>query len=1052
MGFSSFLYRAFCYLMLLFVITIQSVAQVDSSMKIKFNDKLNFVKQKVSVPIDTLNSGINKNYNKVTDQLNKADSNSRISSIVHKTRNKTIIEKLIIYAYHQLVKDSSKLQQDSSALIVNIKALLPSFRLGSLKSKSLIKDSNNKSNKLPIKKSGYINVQYSCGYIPYVSNDNSQNGFFSSEGNSTIRLLGLPINLSYYYNQLGNINGQNNYFRASFDCNQYEEDLKNKLSNQVDKSIEQLSQLTDEKQLLTQKLMALKIQTSDFSVDQSMFGNNIDLNSLGSGVDTLKNGSTDINLDKVLSNDAVSSTKNLINNIHGSDTTQNLIKDCKANTGDSLKVLNGAENLVHKVFNLDTAQNLMKGSKANGLDSLKVLNGTKKFLNKIHQADSTDNNTMGRSSIAIDSLKDLDGREKLINKVRHSDRVENNKKSHSENAADSLKNISDIEHSKGKIQGNINDKKEQLSQKVEALKTQTLDISVDSNAKINGLVNGVDSLNNDSTDFNQEKVLSNETLNSTKNIINKIQKPNAAENLVKDWSSTAVDSLKTLCGLDHSIENIQGKIKKYEQKISQITEKITLLENSIKKLKNGELPIHLKGKAFSTIESIFEYVKRLDIGYFYPCNSTFLINGVGINGINFETEYQQLHIDITYGVTKNQTYYTNDNQFFLKKFCDFFDYNNQEDGRRLTSVKLGYGKKDASHIYAGLLYGYGANTYLNANDGVEISSPQKEKNYVLEIDAKWNINKSNSIELFFGKSVVSDDESLINNKNWTSGLFDFKYRSNALKLKYSTYFAKTKTKISLSTRWIDPFFKSYGIGYLKSDVFYYDVKVDQPLTKKIKVSVFYRSNEDNILHLLPAKATYKSVGGTISYRLNRFLSLKGTLNPIFQKATSTEMDRTIKYTSYLYNVNLLYNSSGKKVKNTASILLNYFKFFDGIYTNAYYSSMISHAISSKKCMNEISGEWRKISTDSISVNNIIIKNDFSFLFKKKTSVLLGIKWGIKYGSHGHYGYRFKVTTPLFGKVALEIIGDRIIEDEYFYSNNMNTDFLFSCSAKIIYNF
>jgi hypothetical protein len=444
-------------------------------------------------------------------------------------------------------------------------------------------------------------------------------------------------------------------------------------------------------------------------------------------------------------------------------------------------------------------------------------------------------------------------------------------------------------------------------------------------------------------------------------------------------------------------------------------------------------------------------VDKLDIGYAYPSYSTFLINGIGVNGINIESTYKKWYMALSYGTSKDSRLCSTNNQYFLQKFYDFFDSNNLKDGKSLTTIKVGIGEKEESHFYVGFLYGYGSQSPLYFNYSPGINQPPKEKNYVIELDGKIRLSKCSSVDILFGKSVVSDEEARINHENLISNLFNFNKRTNALLLKFNSYIKLTKTKITLSAKWIDPFFNSFGIGYMKSDVFSYDIKADQPISRKIKVSCFYRSNQNNLLNISLAKCSYKSIGLSLSYKINRHISLKGMFDPIFQKIEIPENNKNLKFKSYLSNAIVSINTTKGKVKSLLNFIFNFYNFYNGTRPNEYYSIDLSHSLHFKWFSNEIMGEMNKISTDTVYGNNIIIKDDLGFLINKSTLVF-GIKWGYSNLSKDQFGYRFKFTIPLYKKMLLEMGGEKLLRGEYYFINTENIDYLFNCYGRMIYNF
>ncbi len=698
-----------------------------------------------------------------------------------------------------------------------------------------------------------IYLQYDYGYYPYFVSSEMPRGFASIGGNIAVNLLSLPFNVSGYYNELGNLNGTNNYFRFSFDANKYKESLVKKATYNLKAKESELLDLQKEKQALTQKLLYYQ------------------------NLEQINKSKNDIN----------------VKNIFGNNSTVQKIN-----------------------ASLPVKDSLTKGLNIENSDSL----GTKKIVS---------NKELNKDTLNVKSFK--------VNEISKSAEL------------DSLKST----------QVNVKD----LSK---------------------------------SYDSNEAKLM----------------------------------------------------ISEYSEKLKDLNKKIDEVETGIKFLKNPDVPVKLKSKSGNFLDPFFKGISKFEIGTSYPSYSTFLINGVGVSGINLEGEINDIYVGFTYGLSQDTRYYNNSNQYFLQKFANFFDYNNLSYGKRLTSFKIGYGKKEESHIHFGFLYGYGAEILYGFNS-IEINQNRTEKNYVFEIDAKWVIDKNNNLDMVYGKSYISSQDSL-NNKG-LAGLFDFGTRSNALQLKYHTQFNVTKTKLALSCKLLDPLFRSYGVSSFKSDIFSYEIKADQTITKRIKTSIFYRSMEDNLLNLGLSKTRYQSLGSTTSLKLNKFVSIKGTYNPIFQKIKIEGMSNLI-FNSYLANGVLNINI----VKSTCSILnnvvLNYYNFYDGLKTNDFKSALLNNVITLGKIKNEFSAEWNKISSDTLNSDNLIVKNDFGFQINK-INIVAGLKWGNTKEFKNQIGFKLKLCFPIYKNLLFELQGEKFLYGEFFHlSNELPNKLLYNIFGKMNYVF
>jgi hypothetical protein len=118
--------------------------------------------------------------------------------------------------------------------------------------------------------SGSISLGYDYGAVPFVVQGNYPTGFFRTDGNTSVHLFSLPFNASWYYTTLKNVSGLNNYFRFSFNAQQYRENLLQGVNKELD-SLKNLNKgLHLQKQQLSKKLLYYKHQANKFSVPDSL--------------------------------------------------------------------------------------------------------------------------------------------------------------------------------------------------------------------------------------------------------------------------------------------------------------------------------------------------------------------------------------------------------------------------------------------------------------------------------------------------------------------------------------------------------------------------------------------------------------------------------------------------------------------------------------------------------------------------------------------------------------------------------------------------------------
>ncbi|MEW6773880.1 MAG: hypothetical protein AB1304_07765 [Bacteroidota bacterium] len=188
-------------------------------------------------------------------------------------------------------------------------------------------------------------------------------------------------------------------------------------------------------------------------------------------------------------------------------------------------------------------------------------------------------------------------------------------------------------------------------------------------------------------------------------------------------------------------------------------------------------------------------------------------------------------IGVTHGEVFNNLYVTpNTIQGYfqsLTNYFNIFNFQNNIKGTKITCIKGGIGPIENNHFHFGLLIG--------TNNAVDNYSGNKnlKSNIAIEIDTKYNFTKNIQWNFNISKSTVQDGN--FSHESIDAGIKEIfsKYRSYAINNGIQVYLNKCKTKISILYRLIDPFFKSYGLGFIRSDNIRYELKLEQKVGKRI---------------------------------------------------------------------------------------------------------------------------------------------------------------------------------------------------------------------------
>lgn len=540
-------------------------------------------------------------------------------------------------------------------------------------------------------------------------------------------------------------------------------------------------------------------------------------------------------------------------------------------------------------------------------------------------------------------------------------------------------------------------------------------------------------------------------------LVNKIQIPHNFD--YNKLSDTLNDKL-LLNKKQTNLDSLQGIVSDYQERseqlrlqIQEVDSTIKIIQSTIQSLKgfNGQTRDAYDGKSLlSRFKGYLFDVKKIDVGLCYPSYSNFLIKGSAIKGVNVEFENNDYFVAFSHGTSVN-TFVNplNAVERNLNKFTqmfDFLDFNNQEQNRRLTSMMFGYGKKQSTHLHAGFLYGIGsANMFQNSQILGTV-----DKNYVLELDGRAIINKSSYFDFSYGKSSIQgQNETLESSERGFAGVFTPK-RSNAAIVSLHTQMPIVKTKVQLSVRWLDPYFKSFGIGFLKSDNLKYEVKLDQRLSKKINVSCLIRKSEDNLLNLFDYKNKLNTFGLGANVKWTRRLSTKVNYNMIIQ---SMDVKQGISYNSKSYVSTYVLNYQIPKVKTIITAIYNDYNIADATTTNRFENVLFTGTTDiGKKVKNSFTVNTLKSNMkDSLSGNSAMISNELMFIHKK---VLISVngKYAFLEGNDNQLGYGIKATVSFYNTISLEGSFERIVYGSYYnYITVAQIEkFPYYCSIKLNY--
>jgi hypothetical protein len=524
---------------------------------------------------------------------------------------------------------------------------------------------------------------------------------------------------------------------------------------------------------------------------------------------------------------------------------------------------------------------------------------------------------------------------------------------------------------------------------------------------------------------------------------------------INKWKEKYADDVKNASSnpdsIDKKIKEYEGIIRNYDTEIKKLTTVMDVSKNA--RAEGNYSPYS------NTFSSVMSYVKKFEVGLCYPDYSTFLVSGIAIKGVNFELEKNDQFFAFTYGKTvDNLLYTTNAVQNALvntRNMYNFFDFNNVTDSRKILAVKFGIGKLEGTHLHIGFLYGVGQTSYITDSLLPPNIPPQLEKNYVGEIDGKWVINAKNDISLVYGKSSLQQQNEILDSYGTNfNGILQKNY-SNAVQLKYTLKIPKTKTRFIFTGRRIDPFFTSYGVGYMRPDNLRYEIKAEQELSGKLKFTLSYRKEEDNLLSLYAVTNSLQTIGAKITWKISKHLTLRAGYNPVIQKVSST--DESVHFTNVnnISNAMLTWTPKFKPFNTVFNALYSYYNLsgqtaplqFQNVNINnvSMFGSAFKNTVSYSL--------FYSSSPDTISGNTVLYVDEMSYSLKKGTSFSVGIKLASNTIAKNQLGYSAKFHLPLSKRFSCEISAEKLVLGDFYNSYNIDQikKFPYFSSSKIIYN-
>ncbi|MHB8259772.1 MAG: hypothetical protein ACYDCN_01010 [Bacteroidia bacterium] len=520
--------------------------------------------------------------------------------------------------------------------------------------------------------------------------------------------------------------------------------------------------------------------------------------------------------------------------------------------------------------------------------------------------------------------------------------------------------------------------------------------------------------------------------------------------------SAYTDSIQRVLSHLYKSDSTSYEINQYTKQLKKIDQEMNSIQNKLDNFQNPQT-LAENNPYLKKYQSVLTGIKKFDVGLCYPNYSTFLVSGSTVKGINIEWE-KKFYFAATLGKTINTVMTTNNviqNQLQTgRNLYNYFDFNNVKDSRKIAAMKFGIGKKEASHLYVGFLYGVGLPSYISA-------SPQTtlEKNLVLEIDGRIVLDKSNTLDVIYGKSALyqQDGSVVLNSENSGSHYLFSKYRSNGGLVRFTSQIKKTKTKIIATGKMVDPFFNSYGVGFMRSDNIRYEIKVEQEITPKIKFSGFYRKDRDNILNTFTYTTDLQTFGATLNVKVNKRLTAKASYMPVIQNIVSKDSGaQNIHHINNITTAVITYAPKSKKFNSFINVVYSNYQLSG---TNGKSNNFQNYNVNNTTIINQhfktnlALNYFLNNDNDSLNNSTTLFSGDVSYITNKGMTIMLGGKYAYNNLIKEQIGGLLKINIPIISHIHLEVYGEKLVLGDFYNSYNMIDikRFPFYCYGKMVIN-
>lgn len=476
-----------------------------------------------------------------------------------------------------------------------------------------------------------------------------------------------------------------------------------------------------------------------------------------------------------------------------------------------------------------------------------------------------------------------------------------------------------------------------------------------------------------------------------------------------------IDSMDTK-SLVQKYDSLNSKIRELEGSISAVKQQMGVISN----MKSGFDSLGV----FGGTSGFWSGVKKMEIGLCTPTYSEWLVN-TQMKGVCMDVERTDVFTSFSYGTVIDINYFNfnlnNDKSQMLESdITGIFNYNNSDNGRKVISGLLGYGTRDKNYISIGYLRGIGKGNYLSSSLTEPSANGSIDKNYVAEISGQFKV-RSSKFKLTYAKSaLVSDNET-----TKPVEALSIKNDSRVWACLHTTDIPAFKLSVSTELQYIEPLFRSFGIAYRRSDRIIGKVRMKRDFGK-LKTSVNYRYEEDNIKNYFSYKNQSNAIGVSASYSINRHIRLKGSFSPVEIRSRNEGVLTIFRNYNYLAGCNLRYKISKTRINTDGFYSMNYS--FDTTSVFSFQTVGVNSSFVVKSTMFYLNLNYFNQESDIVNQNYGIAEAGSHFVVMKNLEMTTGIKTMV--GQNSAPGYNAEVSWMPFSFLNFNIGMERLLTGEF----------------------